>query len=1545
MQAPGLGGLDQGHERLGGIRINANFLPQAHGTAGVLGGGGGVLGGGGGSAGGGWPQQQRPLGPLPMGLPGSHSMLGEAHQPLQPLRLRALDHDLGGIMGGGVGMADGGANGGNPGPFTAMLQADGAGGLLHPNDQLPPLQSQNARQQQGAFESLALPLLAPRQQGSYQPMSTGHSGGPVPSPPLEQQPPHPHQHPQHLQHPQQYPRPHPQQHSQQHPQQQQHQQHHAGQPGPRSGPQTSGHLSHQQQHQPQYPQQQRQLQPGGGPGVSGLPYSQGPSYPGSRSQASNDGVRSFADVPDFLAGGAGPGYQQQHPHQQPYHNGPGGGAPMGGAGGPGGPGGGPFDEYVIDALLGTDNGCGGEVHVDDPRMPLANFADVRNSFTRRAGVEAAAAGDGGMGAAMLPPSGGSHGHGHYHMRTSSTSGAASVGAAPAASMHGGGQSLSDSQAPLPQSYSQQRGSPNTNSQLHLQQQQQHMQSGGSGGPPYHIQGYHDPYNPTFQGPRRSGGVGAVHGHGHGSAQLTASAADCGVTGGGFTNASTLSLASNSSAWAPFDSNTNNHVVSGAAMAGGSGVLPGGSGPLHSGVCGPASGALGYNNNPGPSGAGGYGAGGHGHSSGGGGGSFEAARRLVSEGGAAAAFVVPPDMLARVSMKIANCTPQDLPPDLYDRLCNLLRTADASLVQGFLRPGCTHLVLDVLVRPTAASGPDGAAAADADATSTAALDPVALRDALGPELLAHSAVLVQTEEEVCLWPAAAPPGCEPPNLGSVSELQAAGELPVLDAVSAAAHVPPYADAAAASSTGTGAGTDTSAGTVLVAYGRNLAAEGVHLFARCQGGYLPLTVTPLVVGGQVSREVGSSPQLAAAAAAASRSLAALARAGRPATDALLVTVREAPGTGLLLLEAQAGPLLSNWRPCLLSTDATIAAELSEAGCRALRHGANALANLEAFVTDLGRLLDLRSYVYEPPTAAAGGSEDADGYEGEDDCSAAGGSSAHTGSCTAATASTGTGTGASCATSAYGAAPVSVLDLVCLCERLVGWSTDAGLAAISTFLVSALRSDYRQDMQSVLEAPYNDGSSVVVRCLRSGSAATVRAMLGWAAASGVSINWSAPAAPGAGAAAGLSPLHVAAVVPATWRLLAELPEAKKLWAAARARRDGATPLHLQRMMLATLPPDQIRALSEAFAAPRAAAPVPAASAAGAAPASVAAVAAEPAAGAAAHVAATPDPRRSLTSSPKTSLRSRMAPEVTPVAPTPSTSCSCSGAAPATPYSSSAAAAAAGGGSAGSGAVVYPPVVPFVAALALIALAALASSSEASYVAAAAVAAALCYSLHTLRALSRAPSHRAFVSSLGSRLLPHFAHPHLETEYAEHRRASLAPLDMAGVSAVLLVCCGSALGSGGGAAQNLVAAVNVTLTLLPLLVLQAAPKPFYARNRCLLLVGPYVALFNVVCGVSQASCSSPVALYGASLALASLLLPVNTAAMLLIMAYTAMHGVRGVLRRGLGWPPSEACASAQMAVVAAVAMVVYARELAVRQAWVVRAAAQRKVRANKQA
>lgn len=61
-------------------------------------------------------------------------------------------------------------------------------------------------------------------------------------------------------------------------------------------------------------------------------------------------------------------------------------------------------------------------------------------------------------------------------------------------------------------------------------------------------------------------------------------------------------------------------------------------------------------------------------------SLEVARALMEGGNAQPQPYVPDDAMQRISLKVANCTPDQLSADMFCRLRSLLLTADASVVQ-------------------------------------------------------------------------------------------------------------------------------------------------------------------------------------------------------------------------------------------------------------------------------------------------------------------------------------------------------------------------------------------------------------------------------------------------------------------------------------------------------------------------------------------------------------------------------------------------------------------------------------------------------------------------------------------------------------------------------------------------------------------------------------------------------------------------------------------------------------------------------------------------
>jgi hypothetical protein len=131
----------------------------------------------------------------------------------------------------------------------------------------------------------------------------------------------------------------------------------------------------------------------------------------------------------------------------------------------------------------------------------------------------------------------------------------------------------------------------------------------------------------------------------------------------------------------------------------------------------------------------------------------------------------PDLVVRMSMKFFSCMPTDLPPTLREELERSLQIS-SSMLEGYVRPGCTHLTvdlrlpadvaarieatpLDVILQELSKKFPneDGllaqigkqVAAIKAGKTLAAVVDPSGPR---GPHLTALSRVCVSVDEAAC-----------------------------------------------------------------------------------------------------------------------------------------------------------------------------------------------------------------------------------------------------------------------------------------------------------------------------------------------------------------------------------------------------------------------------------------------------------------------------------------------------------------------------------------------------------------------------------------------------------------------------------------------------------------------------------------------------------------------------------------------------------------------------------------------------------------------------
>jgi len=297
-------------------------------------------------------------------------------------------------------------------------------------------------------------------------------------------------------------------------------------------------------------------------------------------------------------------------------------------------------------------------------------------------------------------------------------------------------------------------------------------------------------------------------------------------------------------------------------------------------------------------------------------SFEMARMLMARGGPSSAVQYKSeDVMVRVSMKIANCTPDQLPPDLYLKLKAKLAECDATMIQGFLRPGCTHVLLDVAMH--------------GQGRSAAELDADAIARTLGDDILSQHTVLVQRDDLVTCFPAG--------EEGS-KRVEGSRRMEGSRACPTLLYVEPVAVV-------------TDCETSFYAVGRHLGRQGPSALLRTQGGYLPVSCERVNLGTAAARTL-----LAAAAACNPAELGVNHAAGDVCV--LRVTARGAPSSGLAVLELQGANdvVLGNWRPVLLLEDAEQARDvrLLEACCCATP-SSSARCTLEQLLLDLGRVLD--------------------------------------------------------------------------------------------------------------------------------------------------------------------------------------------------------------------------------------------------------------------------------------------------------------------------------------------------------------------------------------------------------------------------------------------------------------------------------------------------------------------------------------------------------------------------------------------------------------
>jgi hypothetical protein len=318
---------------------------------------------------------------------------------------------------------------------------------------------------------------------------------------------------------------------------------------------------------------------------------------------------------------------------------------------------------------------------------------------------------------------------------------------------------------------------------------------------------------------------------------------------------------------------------------------------------------------------------------------------------------PGHALARISVKAFACRPEQLVPAVRAELEGMLRGAP-TLVEGYVRPGCTHLTLSVVLSPGAAARGAGG---DAGAVAAALLRARGLAGPLAAGAVAQAggaAAVVRGARVVARLEAASGGG----GLGAGCAL-----APALAGASALA-------------------VQAGARARLTIHGAGVAAAGVVPLCRQRGRFATLACWRVAAAPPAAAAFEASAALSrASSASGSEDGGGAAAAGAPATDSALELEPLGLAPGVALLEAQRGALLSAAFPLLVlprgRLGAAAAAEVNALAPAALAAGAAgdaaALAGLHAFLFDAGMVLqsldadsgDIEGAPAPPPAAAPG------------------------------------------------------------------------------------------------------------------------------------------------------------------------------------------------------------------------------------------------------------------------------------------------------------------------------------------------------------------------------------------------------------------------------------------------------------------------------------------------------------------------------------------------------------------------------------------------
>ena len=270
-------------------------------------------------------------------------------------------------------------------------------------------------------------------------------------------------------------------------------------------------------------------------------------------------------------------------------------------------------------------------------------------------------------------------------------------------------------------------------------------------------------------------------------------------------------------------------------------------------------------------------------------------------------LLPPAGSQRLALKLRGLTPGQLPPALLPHLEGLLHELGAAVEQGFVRPGCVHLTLQLRAPLACSASPhavqDALAAALGWRAVLGALGSAPDRSGKGGGGGSHDGrdcadgqggltVLQQLGDEVWLVRDGA--------LVAQGRVQDVAQAPAL------CHVSPCCvSTAAPGGSGCGGATaDAAAGALeVVLFGEGVWREGVRCLARSQGVFLPVVA--------LQQQQGDPHASPAADAAGS--------------GAVQLELQAAPAAGLVYVECEAGCFVSEPCPLLLVDDPGVAREV--------------------------------------------------------------------------------------------------------------------------------------------------------------------------------------------------------------------------------------------------------------------------------------------------------------------------------------------------------------------------------------------------------------------------------------------------------------------------------------------------------------------------------------------------------------------------------------------------------------------------------------------